>query len=320
MHKLTVFLCVVIGVFLFCACGRRDESESRFWQENGRLKVVSTTAMIHDLVATIGGEQIDATVLIRGGLDPHSYELVKGDGEKFERADLIFCNGLNLEHGYSLRRYLTSSDKAVSLGDMLLQKEGAVIYAEGQCDPHIWMDISLWLEVVDPIVEALSKALPESRAQFCARGEELKKAMHKADDHAYTALQRFPQELRYLVTSHNAFNYFARRYLAAMGEEKDEAWRCRVQAPEGLSPEAQLKLSDLQALLMHIEKHKIATLFPESGMNRDTLNKIIDTAASRGLHVTLAKEALLSDAMGHMPSYLHMMEYNVQAICSQWGE
>ena len=63
-------------------------------EPNGKLKVLSTTAMLHDLVKQIGGDEIDSTVLICGDLDPHTYQLVKGDGEKLSFADLVFYNGL----------------------------------------------------------------------------------------------------------------------------------------------------------------------------------------------------------------------------------
>src|SRR5579871_5638784 len=72
-------------------------------EQNGKLKVLSTTAMIDDVVRQIGRERIDHLPLIMGEIDPHSYELVKGDDEKLSMATLIFFNGLGLEHGASLR-------------------------------------------------------------------------------------------------------------------------------------------------------------------------------------------------------------------------
>src|SRR5277367_6206577 len=88
-------------------------------ETSGKVRVLSTTAQIHDLVASIGGERVEAKVLIRGDLDPHSYEIVKGDGEKLSSANLIFYNGLGLEHGASLSAYLHTSPKAVAVGEKI---------------------------------------------------------------------------------------------------------------------------------------------------------------------------------------------------------
>ncbi len=78
--------------------------------------------MIQDIVRQVGGEHVDVIALINGEMDPHSYQLVKGDGEKITRADLIFANGLGLEHGPSLRQQLENNPKAVPLGNWIIAK------------------------------------------------------------------------------------------------------------------------------------------------------------------------------------------------------
>ena len=74
------------------------KGELREWMEpSGKLKVLATTAFVQDLVQKVGGDHIDTLTLIKGDLDPHSYQLVKGDDEKLGFANLIFYNGLGLE-------------------------------------------------------------------------------------------------------------------------------------------------------------------------------------------------------------------------------
>ena len=93
-------------------CGRksgRAQKFSKWMAPNGKVKILSTTAQIGDLVEEIGGDRMDYWVLIQGDLDPHSYELVKGDDEKLSRADRVFYNGLGLEHGASLLNTLQNA-------------------------------------------------------------------------------------------------------------------------------------------------------------------------------------------------------------------
>ena len=171
-------VCALMFFFLaLWGCSNPDSSsqheEVRRWQEdNGKVKVLSTIAMVDDLVKQIGGEYVDRMVLIKGDLDPHSYQLVKGDDEKLSRADLIFYNGLGLEHGPSLQHYLRTSSKAVSLGNKIReQNPEAIIVFHGQLDPHIWMDVELWAGSIPFIVEVLSRKDPAHAQIFQQNGE-----------------------------------------------------------------------------------------------------------------------------------------------------
>src|ERR1700722_8914942 len=124
------------------SCGsnsHRPQGAMQAWMtQNGKLKVLSTIAMIDDLVKQVGGEYVDTNTLIKGELNPHSYQLVKGDNEKLAFADLIFYNGLGLEHGPSLQQYLHDESKTVGLGNHLLkQYPELILFVDNQLDPHI---------------------------------------------------------------------------------------------------------------------------------------------------------------------------------------
>ncbi len=156
IKKLLSFL--AISLLCFSCAKRNTLSPFREWmKDNGKIKVLSTIAQIGDLAAAVGGDQVDCLVLIPKELDPHSYELVKGDGEKLQRADLILYNGLGLEHGAGLSALLKQSPKAVALG-FEIQKlaPNKILEKDGVIDPHIWMDVSLWKLSLQSIVEKIS--------------------------------------------------------------------------------------------------------------------------------------------------------------------
>ena len=93
-------------------------------------------------------------------LDPHSYELVKGDDEKLDRADLIFYNGLGLEHGRALFLHAFPDLISMRSATAIMQKYPERILHKGPAiDPHIWMDISIWALAIEPIVCELSKSI-----------------------------------------------------------------------------------------------------------------------------------------------------------------
>jgi manganese/zinc/iron transport system substrate-binding protein len=280
-------------------------------QDNEKLKVLSTTAQIGDLVTAIGGERVDGWVLIRGDLDPHSYEIVKGDGEKLARADLVFYNGLGLEHGASLASMLERSPKMVAIGDRIREACPEKILMRGKAiDPHIWMDISLWQKGIDPIVEALSKADPEGAEFYRKQGVVLAGEMEAVHLEVRERLRQVPAKKRYLVTSHDAFHYFTREYLAEPGESN---WEGRFAAPEGLAPEGQLGPRDIQKIIDFLREKNISTLFPETNVSRDSIHKIATAGRELGLEIHICSEPLYGDAMSGL-SYLEMMRHNADTI------
>jgi manganese/zinc/iron transport system substrate-binding protein len=308
MKRLKKVIFTLLGPLLILGC---SGSKKEFFQENGKLKVLSTTAQIGDLVSAVGGNRIDEDILIKGDLDPHSYELVKGDGERLSRADLIFYNGLGLEHGASLSSYLAKESKAVAVGEKIQALHPEQILQRGAAiDPHVWMDIALWEKGIGPIVESLSQMDPEGADYYRQRGISLSKQMLKVHDQLFSQMQTIPDEKRYLVTSHDAFHYFTRAYLAAPNEAD---WAKRFAAPEGLAPEGQLNPRDIQAIIDYLREKKISVLFPESNVSRDSIRKIATAGKELGLDIEVCSDPLYGDAMSGL-HYLEMMQANARVI------
>ncbi|NGX61095.1 MAG: Periplasmic zinc-binding protein TroA [Chlamydiae bacterium] len=307
----SILLLVVFLAFL-CGCECLDEQGKQWRQPNGKLKVLTTIAMIEDLAGQVGGEYVDALSLIRGELDPHSYELVKGDEEKFLQADLIFYNGLGLEHGASLRKQLDKNSKAIAVTAPILEADPPLILElDGQIDPHVWMDIALWMRTLDPIVEALVQADPAHASFYRERGKKVLQEMMEADQTVFQVMQKIPPEKRYMVTSHDAFHYFTRHYLSERGEED---WESRCAAPEGLAPEAEMSVRDVMEILAHIERFGVTVLFPESNVSKDGLRKILHASQAKGREVRLCHDPLYGDSMGEAVSYLEMIGHNADIL------
>ncbi len=315
MYKyLTFFLLILVS----CG-GLKDESEENWSKKDGRIKVLCTTEMIADIVRQIGGDRVDVATLIKGELDPHSYQLVKGDDEKLKFANIIFYNGLNLEHGPSLKAYLERSDKAIGLGNSIRgDNPDLILHYRGQLDPHIWMDISLWAKTIPYITGALTKFEPKSARYFQERAHKVQEEMLEAHAKVRKELMSIPESRRYLVTSHDAFNYFTRAYLAEDNENTQERWQKRFSAPEGLAPDSQLSTMDIQAIIDHLKAHHIHILFPESNVSQDSIRKILSAGREHGMELEIATPYLYGDAMGEPGSsgdtYLKMIQHDAKMI------
>ncbi len=309
---LTFFICVCA---LFGCSQNHGEGVSAWLADDGKLKVLATTAMIDDLVEEIGKDRVSHTTLIIGEMDPHSYELVKGDDEKISLAQIVIGNGLNLEHGASLHYQLEQHPNVVFLGEEIKKRVPDQILSSGtEYDPHVWMDISLWAEGIESIVVALSDQDPENAMFYQKNGELLRQKMLKAHQKIKEDLRGIPQERRYLVTSHDAFHYFTRAYLV-----QDLEWEERCVAPEGIAPEGQLSSVDIQRVIEHLHRYHIEVVFPESNVSRDALKKI---TACCGHKVRICKQFLYGDAMGGSGSdadnYLGMLQHNARVLKEEW--
>lgn len=166
----------LLPLLFLLGCGTSNTTKReglREWMEpNGKLKVLATTGMIADLVKAVGDNEIDIMTLIHGDLDPHSYQLVKGDDEKLGFANLIFYNGLGLEHSPSIHQALVNNPRSVALGDEIARIRTNDILTFGQdIDPHIWMDLSLFKLSIPIIVQALSEKDPAHAEFFRKRGK-----------------------------------------------------------------------------------------------------------------------------------------------------
>lgn len=304
-----------LSLLLLGACSAPKSPE-----QSEKIRVLATTEMIGDLVRAVGGDQIESQTLIFGEMDPHSYELVKGDDEKLLSSQIVFYNGLGLEHGASLRYQIQHHPNSVAVGEAIDSNER--LYIDGQVDPHIWMDISLWKQCVPAIVDALSQMDPEHAALFHERSIDLMNRMQEKHDKVRATLQEVPEKRRFLVTSHDAFNYFTRAYLATDEEQIGGGWQHRFAAPEGLSPDGQLSSQDIRDIVDHLLKYRILLVYPESNVSRDSLRKIVEVASKKGLQVKFSAGPLYGDAMGPQGSgaetYLGMIHHNAELLKREW--
>lgn len=316
--KFLLFVGLFLAILVF-ACTSPKSANVAQVNDSGKLRVLCTTGMIRNLAEEIGKEHVIAQSLIKEDMDPHTYELVKGDDEKLLCADVVFYNGLGLEHSPNIRKHLKSHPKSFCLGDYVQQKRpDEILVIEGELDPHIWMDVSLWDTALDQVKEGLIECDPEHKEHYEENAKLLHEQMNTLHQEIVTLMGEIPEKERYLVTCHDAFNYFTKRYLATDAELKDGSWTERCKAPEGLSPDSQLSLHDIKAVVDHLDKYQIEVIFPESNVNTDSIQKIKDITHKKGRVLYISPFVLYADSMSPkgepQDTYLKMIRYNAEII------
>jgi manganese/zinc/iron transport system substrate-binding protein len=276
--------------------------------EAAPLKVVSTTAMVNDLVKRVGGEAIVSEVLMGPGVDPHLYKATAADMLKLNRADVVFSNGLLLEGRMSevFERLARSGKRVHAITEKLpadrLLKSGDY---EGHSDPHIWFDVALWAECIAVIETGLSAAAPAQKELFARNAAEARRSLAELHAWAVAKAAELPAQKRVLVTSHDAYNYFGRAY----GFE--------VVGLQGISTVSEAALADMAKLTDFIRERGLKAVFVESSVSHATIERIAKDSG-----VKIGGE-LFSDAMGtpgqiengyDLGTYEGMVKHNLHTI------
>ena len=299
-----VLLMACFSVILAAGCGGAGEAGEG---EGGKIRATTTTTMITDLVRQIGGDQVEVTGLMGPGVDPHLYKASQGDVSALREANVVFYNGLFLEGQMEDILEKTGEQKPTVQvsGDIPEEELLDSPQYEGQFDPHVWFDAMLWRTTVDPVVEQLSELDPEGASEFEQRGEEYKRQIDELDSFVEEEISSIPEEQRVLVTAHDAFNYFGRRY----GME--------VRGLQGISTEAEAGSRDVQELADFLADNEIKAIFIESSVPPQTIEAVQDAARNRGWELEIGGE-LYSDAGGdegtEAETYTGMFRENVETI------
>jgi len=287
-----------------CACGSSSGTRGE------KPLVVTTTGMIADMAAILveGGARVQG--LMGPGVDPHLFKASEGDVRRLAEADLILYNGLHLEGKMvDILAKMGRSKHVVAVGESL--PEDLLLHtAQGQVDPHIWFDVSLWSRTMEASVVALCDLLPESAVGIRARAVKLQGELEVLDAWAREQIQQIPERGRVLVTAHDAFGYFGRRY----GIE--------VLGLQGISTASEAGIRDVERLVDVIVGREVPALFVESSVPRRSIEAVQAACRARGHEVSIGG-SLFSDAMGaegtEEGTYQGMVRHNVKAIVSALG-
>ncbi|PHK94315.1 manganese transporter [Pseudoroseomonas rhizosphaerae] len=278
-----------------------------------RRPVLATTAMIGDLARRVGGSRIELSVLMGEGVDPHLYKPTRGDIARLLKAELVFYNGLLLE-GQMTEAFgrVSRAGKPVVAVAESLPPESLLVPEDAapHPDPHVWMDPRAWSQAAGIIARELARLEPAGAAEFERNLAALQSELAALDEWAARAIASIPARQRVLVTAHDAFGYFARRYgLEVMGIQ-------------GLSTESEAGLRRIQELVELLAARNIPAVFVESSVSDRNIRALVEGAAARGHRVVIGG-SLFSDAMGapgtYESTYPGMIDHNVTTMVRALG-
>jgi manganese/zinc/iron transport system substrate-binding protein len=309
LPRLLLFTLLLITL---AACGGNNDTPAQATgsdADDGPLRVVTTIGQITDIATIVGGERVQVVGLMGPGVDPHQYVASESDVDLLQQADIIFYNGLFLEAQMAEVFEQLADRKTVVAVAERVNPEDLLDWAayEDQHDPHVWFDVTLWMQVVEAVRDSYIEFDPDNSDLYTANAAAYLIELEAL--HAYVLEQaaRVPAEQRVVITAHDAFHYFGRAY----GFE--------VRGLQGISTATEASTADVQNLADFIVERQIAAIFVETSVSERNIEALQAAVESRGSEVAIGG-SLFSDAMGDEASggntYILMVRHNIDTIVS----
>ena len=309
MRKLVILLIAVASCFHFVSFAAED-----------RLAITATTTQAADIMNILNAslDSIQLTGLMGAGVDPHLYQPTESDIVAMNEAQVVVYSGLHLEGQFdTVFNALSEQGIAIYALSTPVKDAGYIVGGFDLSetlvnvdDPHFWFDPRNWQLTVQDLADSLADLDPENAETYQSNAAAYIKQLDLLYVWADAGLRSIDESQRYLVTSHDAFQYFG----AAFG------WR--MQAIQGLSTEDEAGVGDIQATVDFVISNDIPVLFVESSIPPDTVEAVIEAVRAQGRQVRIGVRELFGDAMGERGSfggtYIGMLAQNALTVMQSY--
>ena len=274
------------------------------------LPVVASFSILADMVKQVGGPHVEVSSLVGPNSDAHVFDPTPADAKRLAAAKLVVVNGLGFE-GW-LNRLVKSSgykgpvltaSKGVKTIPMAKSDHGhGHSHSHAAPDPHAWQSLLNARQYVENIRVALSAAMPAHSADFQSRATDYLKQIDALEKSTQARIAAVPMEHRRVITSHDAFGYFARQY------------KVTFYPLQGLSTASEPSAADVVRIVNEIKKNKVTAIFAENISDPRVLERVAKDSGAK-IGGTLYADALSAPGT-QADTYLKMFELNVSTILS----
>jgi len=310
-------IALLAAILALSACGGPSEPAANAGAAakpaSGLPVLVATTPIVADVVRSVVGTHAEVITLIGPGVDPHLWTPTRTDILQILDADAVFLNGLMLEGRIgdsiarveNMKRPVLRLAQTIDRSELLTDPRRASYF-----DPHIWMDPVLWGRTAAPVAELLAGLMPKHADEFRENARRYAAAADELARECALALASIPRANRTLVSAHDAFEYYGRRF------------DIDVRGIQGLSTESEASIADIEQLVAEIVERKIPSAFIETTVSDRTVRALVEGCASIG-HDLRIGDPLYSDSLGRLGTpegtWAGMIRHNTRVIAESLG-
>jgi ABC-type Zn uptake system ZnuABC Zn-binding protein ZnuA len=261
------------------------------------LKVVSLSTITTEIAEKVGGDAVSVIGLVKPGQDPHEYSPTPGDLKAMSQADIVLGTGKGMDQGY-INKIVSLNKNFVEVGNacysLHMTEDGKNIE-----DPHWWNSVTCTRKVTKYIADQFAKTAPDEKKKFEVNANAYIKQLDELEKWVKETIDTLPKDKRKLVTSHDAFQYFA----------KDFGFS--IYPIEGINPDEEPRAKKVAELIKTIREQKVKAIFFENIENPKLIQEITkETGAVVG-------GELYADGLGNevdVSTYSGMMHHNIFTI------
>jgi zinc/manganese transport system substrate-binding protein len=272
-------------------------------QAQDKLAIASFSTILTEIAQKVGGQEVAVTGLIQPGQDPHEFQLSPSDLQTVSGARLVLTSGKNLERYFNNLRDATKAD-VLSVGDKLPslkmqagedEKAAKSGFVE---DTHWWNSVPNVEKATLIVRDELIKLDPAHADEYRGNAQSYADQLQQLNAWAKQKIAELPRDQRKLVTSHDAFQYFAKEY------------GFKIYSIEGLSTEDEPSLRHVSDLVDRIRKQHVKAIFLENALNPKVSVEITRESGAK-IGGTLYADGL---GAGDGSTYEGMIKHNVTTI------
>ena len=311
MRKTVLSLVMITAFFIVINSGCKKPDN------DPRPLVITTLFPQYDFARQIGGEKIKLKLLLKPGVEAHSFEPTPRDIADISKARLFIYTGSFMEPWAERilkgikNEHLIVVDAGEGIELLQIHEAGNEEYHEGDHseedhhhggkDPHIWLDPVNALSMIDNILKGLINCDPDNRAYYESNAEKFKKevfALHRD----FTDMFKKAKHKMIIFGGHYAFRYFSHRY----GLDY-------ISPYSGFSPDAEPSPGKIAELIKVIEKTGIGVIYYE---------ELIDPRVARVISEQTGVEMMLLHGVHNISkndyqsgaAYISIMRKNLESL------
>ncbi len=299
-----IYFILSLLLFFIASCERKD---IKITETSHKITVITTLFPLYDFTKEIAKERANVILLLPPGIEPHSFNPRPSDIATIKKADIFIFTNIYMEpwakdilkDSFDKQLLIIDSSKGIELikGGNHHHKD----HREPIFDPHIWLDLSKALRMIDNILEGLITKDPLNTEHYINNANQYKAKLMELDERFKKTLSTCKKNT-FISGGHLSFSYLAKRYNLNY-----------LAAYESLSPDAEPTPSQMLKIIGAMKKHGLNHIFTEELIEPRMAQMIAEETKAQILTLN-AGHNISKDLFEKGVTFISLMEKNLQNL------
>lgn len=338
MKRILALLLVLVLIFSVVACDKKQEEkkeepkkvekkeEKKEKKQEEKIKIIASLYPQYDFVKEIAKDKVDVRLILKPGVESHSFEPTPQDIVDIKKANIFIYTGKHMEPW--VEKLITKGDKTealvvdVSKGIEIIETDDDDDHDhdhkhehdkdkkdehDHKHDPHIWLDLNNAKLMVETIKDALVKIDAKNKDFYQKNAKEYIAKLDKLDKEYKEAVKTFKSK-KIVSGGHFAFAYLVKRY--------DLEY---ITPYKGFSPNAEPSAKNLAKLVKFIKDNKVKAIYYEELLD-PKIAKMLSKETGAKMLLLHAAHNVSKEELDKGVSYLSIMSQNLKNLKEGLGE